>query len=552
MRVGHAAPIALPADFSATAPDLTGGFLEEVAAPRAGLGKCSYLNSDERYTVDVRYGIGIPQTTDATIEPVDPSESSWLPELFELRSYKIKLASPDHAGVSRVRVTLVDTSAHPGIATNAGMHNRTAPSCPLCTRAVTAETHGATGTLQGLPIARTYHGLNACPLDTLPDLFFREVDNPDFLLVSPSAAELRQPVAQVIESKAGPASDEVVVKVFVADYAASARLAAEVEVGGQWFPVKAIARRPPARDRPDAAARPRQRRHRGRLVGRVRRRPAHGRRGRRAEPGEEGRRTHGVRGYRGIYELGFFERTDPRRKDVFVTDYTGTHLRELQEARALYARNKLSVHAVDGSEFRSDVINWQPDDNRRSQQDLIALMMNPATPARVGWREFANDWPTFAGMASHVNPPEEGQDTVLLQYENKARPAMAALSVTIAHEIGHMIGLPHHGAGDGFIDETPDPSGVTHMSHYAAVRGGQHAGEESCIMRYGVADFLCKAPALVLYSPSMYDPWPQPAPTTYTICARFSGTGINASGAGAGDATAGNCISQVRVKSGQR
>jgi hypothetical protein len=452
-----------------------------------------------------------------------------------------------------VRATLVNASHHPGIATNAGMHNITAPDCPFCTRGVRAERHSVVETFNKLEVSRTYTGLNPCPLDAMPDLFFREQDNPGFALVSPLTEELSHPIAQVMESTSAPESDTVTIKVYVADHAASAELAAEVEVGGQWFPAKAVgatadplgtALMLPLDANRDGIADAWSSRHGGGTASEDR---DGGWRGKRLGDGltlfEE---------YRGFYQLGAFARTDPRTKDLFVTDYTHTHRQAIVDSGTFYAGHGVAVHEVDGTEFRSDVINWQPADQRQSPQYLVAIMTNPATPAAVGWRDFTNEWLTIAGVASHVNPPERGHSTVILQYENKRVPDRTELGLTVAHELGHMMGLPHHGSGDGFLDETPDPAGVTHRSHYAAVRGGQHSGDQACIMRYGVADLLCKAPALVPYSAEMYDPWMQPANAGPTLCATRSGTGINAGGLGAGDASAGNCLAELRVKSGQR
>jgi hypothetical protein len=552
-RVGHTAPQPLPATFSAAAPEFSGEFRETIPEPPAGLKRCSYLQTDESFTVDVKYGVSLSQTIDATIEPVDPGEAAWTPEALEVRSFKIHLKNPDHAGVSRVRATIGFASAHPGITTNAGMHNLTAPDCPYCTRVMRREPHSVTESFHGVPVTRNYRGISACELDTSPDIFFRQEDNPDFTLVAPATANLKKPIAQVIESTAGPASDDVIVKVFVADYAASARLTAEVEIGGRWLPVKAIGSTadplgselmlPVDRNSDGVADHWAASHGNGRADDDTDAEPNAAKRGDGLTVFEE---------YRGVLEMGFRQRLDPRRKDLFVADYTGTHMTPLASAGSFYATQHLSVHEVDATEFRSDVINWQPVATRLAPQHIVVLQMNPATPAVVGWRQFANDWLAFAGAASHVNPPEAGHTTVALQYESRRRsPGDVALARTIAHELGHMMGMPHHGEGDGYVDEVPDPSGVSRRQHLAAVRGGQHSGDEACIMRYRNADLLCKMPSLVPYSPASYDPWPQPPIGNTSICTSRTGAGINA-GTGAGDATHGNCMAQLRVKSGQR
>jgi hypothetical protein len=443
---------------------------------------------------------------------------------------------------------LLGTSAHPGIATNAGHHSQQAPTCAYCMRGVAREVHTVSHDFHGLPVTRRYNGLNECPIDHLPDLFFVEIDNPDFTLVDPVTEGLTRPISQVIELE-DATRDTYVVTVMVKDSAASARLIAEVEIGGQWFPVKAIGptadplgtelQLPLDADH-DSIADVWERRHSAfdadgdtdNIPGAV----------------HLGDGLTAFEEYRGIYSLGQFYRTDPEQKTIFVHDYTGRRLGEIFKVHDFYAPKGLQVYPVDGTEFREDVINYQATDSRRGEQYITVLIENPARPADVGWRSFADNWLTFAGVASHVGPPRRGLNAMALQYRIETRAAQPW--EVVGHELGHLMGVAHHGDTDGSVvlDE-PTASGIAAGRQAVVVKGGQHSGDFNCIMKYESARLFCALPILPPYSSWFYDDYPRQARTVTALCTSPTGTGTNAGGAWAGDATVGNCTAQVRVRS---
>ncbi len=538
-------PVPLGADFDPLSARLVG---RVTTTTDGGNPKCSYLDTDESFTFEVTWDVGVQQRVDATIEPVRPDENEWMPEYNQMRDYRITLTDPGPDAIDGIRVSLVGTSTHPGIATNAGHHSQQAPSCAYCTRGVARQVHAVSHDFHGLPVTRRYNGLNECPIDHLPDLFFVEIDNPAFRLVDPVTEGLSQPISQVIELE-DATEDSYVVTVMVKDSAASASLIAEVQIGGQWYPVRAIG---PTADPlgtelqlpldadDDGIADVWERRHAAYdAAGDADNMPGGVHLGDGLTAFEE---------YRGIYALGQFRRTDPEQKTIFVHDYTGRRLPEVFQVRDFYAPKGLEVFAVDGTEFHEDVINYQATDGRRGEQYITVLIENPARPADVGWRSFANDWLTFAGIASHIGPPQQGLNAMALQYRIETRASSPW--VVIGHELGHLMAVAHHGDTDGTIvlDE-PTASGIPAGRQAVAIKGGQHSGDFNCIMKYEAARLFCKTPVLLPYNSLSYDDYPLRTRTVTALCTSPAGTGTNAGGAWAGDATVGNCTAQVRVRS---
>ncbi len=531
-------PLALGADFDMASPRLLGSVTGQTDP---GNPKCSYLDTDETFRFEVRWNIGLQQKVDATIEPTFTNEAEWMPEYNQIREYKITLTDPGPEGIGKLRVSLLDTSAHPGIATNARNHSQQAPACSDCTRTLARERHTDTQNFWGVTLTRHYHNYNACPMDDLPDLYFTAGENPGFTLVDPITAELKQPISQVIEL-ADTTESTYLVSVMVKDSGASAKLIAEVEIGGSWIPVKAIGPTADAmgmalmlpldQDTDGVADRWETIHSASDVSGDTENIPGAVNTGDGLTNFEE---------YRGIYALGQFVRTDPEQKTIFVHDYTGRRLPEIEAMRNFYAPKGLQVYSVDGSEFLEDVVNYQRTDAKRGDQYIAVLIENPATPAGVGYRVFAEDWLTFAGKASHIGPPQKSLNTMALQYriETRAHEPWAV----VGHELGHLMNVAHHGDKDGWLDT---PAGV----EFIAFAGGQHSGDFNCIMKYEVATQFCTFPRMMRYNTWFFDPYPlQVSRPVTSLCMDKTGTGTNAAGAWAGNATVGNCTAQVKVRS---
>lgn len=539
------APVPLDG-FDPLSPKLAGSFS---TTTDGGNPKCSYLPTDESFTFEVRWNVGIQQAIDATLEPLMDNEAEWMPEYNQIRTYRVSLNDPGPEAVGRLRVSLTGTSSHPGIATNAVHHAMEAPTCAYCTKGVSRRVHTVSHDFHGLPVSRRYNGLNECPIDHLPDMFFMERDNPGFTLVNPVTSDLVNPIGQVIEL-ADATEPTYEVAVLVKDSAASARLFAEVEIGGQWYPVKAIGstadplgsqlQLPRDADHDSIADRWEEIHSAYEPTADADNIPGA------VHPGDG---LTNFEEYRGIYSLGQFHRVDPEQKTIFVHDYTGRRLAELLQVRAFYAPKGLQVFPVDGTEFLEDVVNYQTSEYTAGAQYIAVLAENPARPADVGWRAFSDQWLSFAGMASHVGPPQRGLNLMALQYRVETATRDDPW-VVIGHELAHLMNVPHHGDRDGYVElAEATPSGVPAGRQLAAIKGGQHSGDFNCIMKYEAALLFCKTPFLLPYNRLSYDDYPRQSRTPTALCHSAQGTGTNADGAWAGDATRGNCTAMVKVRS---
>ena len=539
-------PMPLPNDFSLETLKLTGRVSGKTRTP---LRSCSYLKDDEPFSFEATWMVAVPQRIEATLEPVDPREADWVPSLDDVREYRVRFTNPGPEGIGALRVRLAGTSSHPGIATNAGNHNVEAPLCFSCTRAVEQTPHQVSQDFHGIPVTRHYHGINECVLDHLPDMFFVDGDNEGFVLVDPETTDLRTPIAQSI-LLGDVTTSEVIVRLRVKDWAASARLIAEVDLGGTWVPVRATG---PTADPLGTELQVPRDADRDGIADFWE--SVHSAFDPRADTDNIPGAVHLGDGltnfeeYRGIYALGQFVRPDPEQKTIFVHDYTGRRLPAVQRVRAFYLPQGLQVLSVDGSEFREDVINYQSGSAQAGAQYITVLMENPARPDSVGWRAFAEDWLTFAGMASHVGPPQQGANTMALQYRIETRSTYPWQ--VVGHELGHLMGVAHHGETDTWVTlDEATPSGIPAGRHLAAFEGGQHSGDFNCIMKYEAALLFCKTPRALPYSHWFYDDYPLQLSRPVTgLCTAAAGTGTNAAGAWAGNATVGNCTAQVRVRS---
>jgi hypothetical protein len=103
---------------------------------------------------------------------------------------------------------------------------------------------------------------------------------------------------------------------------------------------------------------------------------------------------------------------------------------------------------------------------------------------------------------------------------------------TVAHELGHCVGIQHHGnknewmTGAALVRQPGSESQRRVLSpldenrrYYVAVWGGQHSGNVNCMMRYASADLYRRDTGL-------YYPYPKDTDGT-SLCAKQEGTGLN-------------------------
>jgi hypothetical protein len=530
---------------------LLAGTLERQVAPRAPRKPCSYIDGDDgAWTFTLNYRVALRTKIDVTLSPAEPdTEGAWAPEPGQARDYVVTIKEPAPSSISRVRVSLVDTSSNEGVATNLRNHGLPYATCPDCLAGAHTVEHTATETFGGVPIVRAYQQVDICPIDKLPDLFFRDVDNPGFTLEGAAGEGLQYTRAQSLVLER-PASTDYVVRVAVRDSGAHARLKAEVEIAGVWLPAKAQG--PTADSDGESLMLPLDGNQNGIhdwWENRFRIGSPREDADATPNPGLPGDGLTAFEEYRGIYEEQKLVRTDPTRKNLFVYDAAMRYHQALMHTRALYQPLGLDVMILGENEFWSDVVNYNASEAKKGDQYLIAVMQNPVRPSDVGWREFAENWIRFGAVASYVGPPVREHHTVAMQYRVRALHP-GRVTEFMAHEFGHLMGIPHHGDHDDFVDvPASNALGLPAGPHLATTRGGEHSGMAECVMRYRGAALFCVLPRPVPYADIVYRAYPADTTRGTTLCTSAAGSGVNAAGAWAGDATRGNCLAQLQVKS---
>lgn len=171
--------------------------------------------------------------------------------------------------------------------------------------------------------------------------------------------------------------------------------------------------------------------------------------------------------YRGFMAYGGHIRTDPQRKDVFIHSESSNFSQGIELFRLA---SGLEVHEIEEKEYVSNdtrIIN------------MNAKAHNSGVTQHGLWLK-ASRLDDKIGGQSPIGPPK---------YVDKVEinEKMPEVSDIVAHELGHAVGMPHHGNKNE--RRRLGPSG-SNKRYYVAVRGGQNSGGEPCIMRYRWADYV--------------------------------------------------------------
>jgi len=515
-------------------------------------------HSDSRCFATVRYSLGLKKTVDATLEPADSGEQDYLPTPGDVREYTLTIEEPQEIeNIEAVRFVLDDVSRHEGLATNAGCHLLYDGDCPHCS-ASSDEQYTVAATYHGYTITRSYRGYNDCPIDSLPDLYFTDADNPDFELGQDAISEgLNYSISHELTLE-GEEVDRLQfnVKVRIMDAAAAGRLRAEVRVAGMWYDAKATG--PTARRTGDDLLIPLDEDWDG-IADRWQ--DEHNAKAERdgdvsANLDSIGDGLTDLEEYRGVYEVGEHKRLEPERHDLFVYDYSGRFAGQLGLLRMYYEREGIDLHVVTSREMRNDIINCRSASTKQGSQYVIVVMDfgTQMTGTDGNTVDAVDCLDTAMGRASHVGPPTSSAHTVILKSEYSDPLRLAGI---LGHEIGHNINCPHHGEKDRFVD-IPDGTEIDGQpfeagKYMVAVKGGKRSGCIDCFMRYLYANLYCDTDHVVLPvedNTGMYHIFPESASGTHErFCTNSLGTGANADQQVAGDATVGNCKKHITIKS---
>ncbi|MGE0041601.1 MAG: hypothetical protein AB7H88_06560 [Vicinamibacterales bacterium] len=228
--------------------------------------------------------------------------------------------------------------------------------------------------------------------------------------------------------------------------------------------------------------------------------------------------------YRGFMVDGNWVSLDPGTRELFVLDTIG-------RGTGAFGASGIITFVVDQGELDEDrVANYNRGYASAGQQrglKLVDASLAEGTLGRV--------WP-------NVGTPNTVTRVDLDTAQIDGHPSEAWDS-TVAHEMGHAVGVQHH--GDWRIAGcNGGPPGLT------ALWGGAHAGDQGCVMTYSGATY--------------YQGWdrhcyPYTWPDTWgtTFCQSRTGTGINAGERRmedgrplpvSGDGRHGDCLHAVRLK----
>ena len=497
--------------------------------------------SDTSYHLTYHFRIAGKKKIEAVLEPTDGLEASWAPLPGQKRTFKLTMNEPGPEEIQAVRFTLLEASAHPGIATNAGNHIL-GVTCTDCGKRKT-EVSGRSLTMSGYngqiySVNRAYFFYNDCPIDSLPDLFFRDQDNTGYEMGEGAVSEgLTYTMSPQIIKKTGLAKTETVT-VIIKDGAASGRLQAEIMVGGLWYPAGAQGKTAAADGL--SLMLPLDADHSGIHDDYESIYDVHN-----PDGDSESHRNGKFYGdgltvfeeYRGVYVQGKHRRLSPLHKDLFVHDYSGEFTASLAEAARRYKNQGFDLWVIRQNEHLKDVINFKAD-HKAGDQYILVLMSTAQTPGL--------DMGGFGGVAFELGPPTSRANTIVIGGPPVLGTYSEWLAGTIAHEIGHNINCPHHGTGEAYRllpGETKE--------YWVACLQGQHSGERDCFMTYNAARFFFNGRPVpsagldALVAQGKIVPYPDPWGTRQAFCSTDAGGGA----AGNAASGAGDCLSHIKIKS---
>ena len=172
--------------------------------------------------------------------------------------------------------------------------------------------------------------------------------------------------------------------------------------------------------------------------------------------------------------------TDIDLKDFFVV-FDPTHL----DFYTFPELSGLKCHRLDYDQMGGDndrVVNF----NHKTAHELDqhGVIVVEAILADESGLTHSPVWPAYPGSVTFV----------------EVDPDKGVVETTIPHELGHCVGILHHGDGDEYVSKSTDPDlpwdelcpgkDISPTSwYYCAVWRGEMSGHENCIMRYNEATF---------------------------------------------------------------
>ncbi len=283
--------------------------------------------------------------------------------------------------------------------------------------------------------------------------------------------------------------------------------------------------------------------------------------------------------YRGFFVFGEHLRTDPERKTVLIHVQRGSGLYDF--AKAVAGPTDLEVQVIRAEEFRGinrRVVNPNRGLHTLTDQHGLYLKNEHLEEGTKGIAEpfgcigeSPGCWEVVkVDRSKFLQCPNPQWDACGFQQRCRERRQVDQrdLQETVTHEILHALGAQHHGDNDPrktalCLDvDVVDDCGVSNyypppcddsgdaIQAYVAHPGGEHAGDQRCVMAYDSADvFKVRSPGGLVWATkpgSRFLREYEHAPTYLQICTQATGTLFN-QGDGVGDAIRGRCRNQIRV-----
>ena len=280
------------------------------------------------------------------------------------------------------------------------------------------------------------------------------------------------------------------------------------------------------------------------------------------EPGFDGDGLTLYEEYRGFMVKGEHKRTDPGKKTLFVHS-TEAHL--TAGIDLFRAASGLEVYEVKETELYKDPkIAPSPRCDIDRTLNPYVINFNKGVHHQVDQHAL---WVTKVRLDGAAGQSCIGPPKFVPRVEIQKHPGPEGAFMEphiVAHELGHAVGMPHHGRGDYNCEENADCKttyGVIGIG-LVAVQHGQHSGCDQGLMRYIHARFIERIEGgkkqfpLYCWGPDLWCRETETLRQTL-FCRSDKGTGVNAPDPKAknpifpkaGDATpgCGNSLGYIRI-----